>query len=56
MYLKVDKEELDNWKNKAIEGNNAVTHFVEPDIGYEMTAVAVCGDSAEDLFKDLRLL
>lgn len=48
-----DLEELQGWYSKL---PNAHT-FEEPDIGDEMTALAISGDSTlSELFKNLRLL
>jgi len=48
-----DLEELQNWYSKL---PNAHT-FEEPDIGDEMTAIAISGDNTlGGLFKNLRLL
>lgn len=56
VYLKADRYEVEEYRTKVVDGYNLMSDFYEPDIGDELTAIAVFGPTAENYFRDFRLM
>ena len=57
ILLGVDNEDaLKSWMAKLEFGKDSFSVFVEPDIGNQLTAVAVSPSANASIFKELRLL
>ena len=56
VYLRTDLDQLQVLADTLIDGFNLVSDFYEPDLGNELTAIAVCGSTAENYLSDFRLM
>jgi hypothetical protein len=58
IYLKTSYEDLQEMASSTVLNDMGCvfSDFWEPDIGDELTAMAVCGVSAENYFKNYKLL
>lgn len=56
VYLKADLGVVEEYRTKVVDGINLMSDFYEPDIGDQLTAIAVCGDTAGEHLGDFKLM